>query len=175
MQILDTIKKAIPDWAKDIRLNLDGTIARSSLSEADAIGVALAAAYAAKSPFLVEQFKSALSEADVNGVLTAAALMGMNNVYYPFTEMAADEQLRTLPPKLRMNAYAGHGGVEKVRFEIFGLSASIVGKCHFCVKAHYDNARKEGMSVEQLQDVGRIAAVVSATAQVLSATGAEKA
>lgn len=171
MEFLSVIKNEIPDWAKDIRLNLDGTIARSSLSAADAVGVALAAAYAAKSTFLVEQFKSGLSEEDVNGVLTASALMGMNNVYYPFTEMAGDDQLRTLPAKLRMNAYATHGGIDKARFEIFGLSASIVGKCHFCVKSHYDNAKAAGLTIEQLQDVGRIASVVNAAAQVLAAQG----
>lgn len=171
MEFLSVIKNEIPDWAKDIRLNLDGTIARSSLSAADAVGVALAAAYAAKSTFLIEQFKSGLSEEDLNGVLTAAALMGMNNVYYPYTEMAGDEQLRTLPAKLRMNAYATHGGVDKARFEIFGLAASIVGKCHFCVKSHYDNAKAAGLTIEQLQDVGRIASVVNAAAQVLAAQG----
>ena len=171
MEFLSTIKNEIPDWAKDVRLNLDGTIARSSLSAADAVGVALAAAYAAKSQFLIEQFKLGLSPEDINGVLTAAALMGMNNAYYPFTEMAGDDQLRTLPAKLRMNAYATHGGVDKARFEIFGLSASIIGKCHFCVKAHYDNAKAAGFTVEQLQDVGRIASVVNAVAQVLTAQG----
>lgn len=171
MEFLTTIKNEIPDWAKDIRLNLDGTIARSSLNPADAVGVALAAAYAAKSPFLMEQFKLGLSPEDINGVLTAAALMGMNNVYYPFTEMSGDEQLRTLPAKLRMNAYASHGGIEKARFEIFGLAASIIGKCHFCVKAHYENAKAEGLTTEQLQDVGRIASVVGAAAQVLAAQG----
>ena len=84
MEFLTTIKAQIPDWAKDIRLNVDGTIARSSLSAADAVGVALAAAFAAKSTFLVEQFKLGLSEEDTNAVLTAAALMGMNNAYYPY-------------------------------------------------------------------------------------------
>ncbi len=97
--------------------------------------------------------------------------MGMNNVYYPFTEMAGDDQLRTLPAKLRMNAYATHGGIDKARFEIFGLAASIVGKCHFCVKSHYDNAKAAGLTVEQLQDVGRIASVVNAAAQVLAVQG----
>ena len=171
MEFLTTIKAQIPDWAKDIRLNVDGTIARSSLSAADAVGVALAAAFAAKSTFLVEQFKLGLSEEDTNAVLTAAALMGMNNAYYPYVEMTGDEQLRTLPAKLRMNAYATHGGVDKARFEIFGLAASTVGKCHFCVKSHYDNAKAAGMTTEQLQDVGRIASVVNAVAQVLVAQG----
>jgi len=171
MQFLTTIKNEIPDWAKDIRLNLDGTIARSSLKPADAVGVALAAAYAAKSPFLIEQFKSGLSPEDVNGVLTAAALMGMNNIWYPYVEMTDDSQLKTLPPLLRMNAYSSHGGIEHERFELFALAASIIGKCHFCVKSHFDNLKKAGFTIEQLRDAGRIAAVVNAAAQALTAAG----
>ena len=73
MEFLTTIKKAIPDFARDIRLNIDGTIARSSLKPEDAVGVALASAYAAKSKFLIEQFKLGLSEEDANAALTAAA------------------------------------------------------------------------------------------------------
>ncbi len=49
MEFLNSIKDLIPDYAKDIRLNLDGTIARSSLQGNDAAGVALAAAFAAGS------------------------------------------------------------------------------------------------------------------------------
>lgn len=169
MEFLSSIKARIPDWAKDIRLNLDGTIARSTLSPEDATGVALSAAYAARSPDLIAAFKSGLSETDATGVLTAAALMGMNNTYYPFVEMAADEQLKTMPAQLRMNAYATHGGIDKNRFELFALSASIVGKCHFCVGSHYQNLKKAGYTTEQLRDAGRIASVVNAAAQVLVA------
>ena len=49
MERLQTIQGWVPDYAKDIRLNLDSTIARSSLQGTDAICVALAAAFAAKS------------------------------------------------------------------------------------------------------------------------------
>ncbi|UHL66101.1 carboxymuconolactone decarboxylase family protein [Paralcaligenes sp. KSB-10] len=171
MEFLASIKESIPDWAKDVRLNLDGTIARSTLSSEDAVGVALAAAYAARSPALIAAFKSGLSETDVTGVLTAAALMGMNNTYYPYVEMSADPQLKTLPAQLRMNAYASHGGIDKNRFELFALAASIIGKCHFCVQSHYENLKKAGFTSEQLRDVGRIASVVNATAQVFVAEG----
>lgn len=171
MEFLASIKAMIPDWAKDIRLNLDGAIARSSLNPDDATGAALAAAYAARSPTLINAFKAGLSETDATGVLTAAALMGMNNTYYPYVEMSGDAQLKTLPAQLRMNAYATHGGVDQARFELFALAASIVGKCHFCVSSHYANLKKAGYTTEQLRDVGRIASVVNAAAQVLTAEG----
>lgn len=171
MEFLSAIKAMIPDWAKDIRLNLDATIARSSLKPEDAVGVALAAAYASRSPLLIDAFKTGLSDADVTGILTAAALMGMNNTYYPYVEMSGDAQLKTLPAQLRMNAYATHGGIDQTRFELFALAASIVGKCHFCVNSHYDNFKKGGYTSEQLRDVGRIASVVNAASLVLVAEG----
>jgi alkyl hydroperoxide reductase subunit D len=173
MEFLSAIKALVPDYAKDIRLNLDGTIARSSLEGTDAVGVALAAAFAAKSAALVDAIRNAgvLSAEEVNGALTAAALMGMNNVWYPYIEMAENADLKSQPAGLRMNAYASHGGVDKRRFEMYALAASIIGKCHFCVKSHFDTLVAEGMSSTQLRDVGRIAAVVNAVALVIAAEG----
>jgi alkyl hydroperoxide reductase subunit D len=86
--------------------------------------------------------------------------------------MADDTDLKTQRAELRMGAYASHGGLDKRRFEMFALAASIVGKCHFCVKSHFALLKDEqGMSITQLRDVGRIAAVVNAAAQVLAAEG----
>ncbi|HEY0338503.1 MAG TPA: carboxymuconolactone decarboxylase family protein [Burkholderiales bacterium] len=174
MEFLNALKANIPDYAKDTRLNLDGVLARSSLDAADATGAALAAAYAARSKKIVDAIRSSgeLSEVDTNAALTAAALMGMNNVWYPYIEMAADEDLKTQRAELRMNAYATHGGVDKKRFELFALAASIVGKCHFCVQSHYKMLKENGFSAQQLRDVGRIAAVVTAAALALEAEGA---
>lgn len=174
MEFIDSIKARIPDYAKDIRLNLDGTISRSSLEGTDAVGVALAAAVAAKSTVLVKTIREAgvLSPEETNAVLTAAALMGMNNTWYPYVEMADDADLKTQRAELRMGAYASHGGVDKRRFEMYALAASIVGKCHFCVKSHYALLKDEqGMTTTQLRDVGRIASVINAAAQVIVAEG----
>jgi alkyl hydroperoxide reductase subunit D len=172
MEFLNSIKELIPDYAKDIRLNLDGTIARSSLQGNDAVGVALAAAFAAKSRKIIDIITAsgALSEEEKNAALTASSLMGMNNVWYPYVEMTEDADLKGQPAQLRMNAYATNGGIDKRRFEMFALSASIIGKCQFCVKSHFDLLKLEGMSSQQLRDVGRIAAVVNAAALVIAAS-----
>jgi len=136
------------------------------------VGVALAAAFATKSKVLTDAIRNAgvLSPEEVNGALTAAALMGMNNVWYPYVEMADDSDLAQQKAELRMNAYANNGGVDKRRFEMYALAASIIGKCHFCIKSHYDLLKNhQGMSAQQLRDVGRIAAVINAVAQVIAA------
>ena len=169
MSWINQIKEALPDYAKDTKLNLDAVINRSSLDSVEGHGCALAAAMATGNGKLVSFIQSSMENAqERNAALTAASLMAMNNVWYPYVEMAHDENLKGLPAQLRMNAIASHGGTTKARFESYSLAASIVGKCEFCVKAHYDTLRKEGYSVEQLRDIGRIAAVVASVAKVLN-------
>src|SRR4051812_34443832 len=170
MDSIQAIKDRLPAYAKDVKLNLDAVLFRGSLAPSDALGAALAAAFAARSPPLIEAFRAneAIDSKHVEAALTAASLMAMNNVWYPFVEMAADPDLASARPELRMNAYATYGGVDRRSFELYALAASIVGKCEFCVKSHYNLLRESGMSALQLRDAGRVAAVVAAAAQALA-------
>ena len=168
MQWVDDIKNGLPDYAKDTRLNIDAVVKRSTLPAEEAEAVALAAAFATGNTRLWTWMQSQIADAkEAEAAITAASLMAMNNVWYPYVEMAGDENLTGLPAQLRMNAIATHGGTTKARFEAYSLAASIVGKCHFCVKAHYDTLKKEGYTVEQLRDIGRIAAVITAVSRVM--------
>jgi alkyl hydroperoxide reductase subunit D len=169
MSWVDQVKESIPDHSKDIKLNLDAVMNRSGLDEVDAHACAFAAAVAAGNgdlAFEISMNGPLMGTDEREAAKTAAALMGMNNVYYPFVEMTEDPDLKGLPPGLRMNAYANHGGVSKKKFEMYALAASIVGKCHFCVKNHYDVLKKEGMTVTELQAVGKIAAVINAIGKI---------
>lgn len=166
---VDSIKEALPEYAKDTKLNLDSVIKRSTLAAEVAEGCAVAAAMATGNGKLVSFIQSGMENAvERDAALTAASLMGMNNVWYPYLEMVDDPALKGLPPQLRMNAISTHGGTTQDRFEAYALSASIVGKCHFCVAAHYDTLKKAGYTVEQLRDIGRIAAVITSVAKVLN-------
>ncbi len=169
MEFLPRSRSRSPTTRRTSASTSTASIARSSLAPEDALGVALAAAFAARSKPLIDAFRAAAPAAEANAALTAAALMGMNNVWYPYVEMADDEELKTQRAELRMNAYATSGGVDKKKFEAFALAASIVGKCHFCVASHYALLKKEGLTTQQLRDIGRIAAVVNAAAQVIAA------
>lgn len=167
---VDALKdQSIPEYAKDTKLNLDAVIKRSTLPVEEAEAVALAAAFATGNSKLWTWVHSQIADRkEADAALTAASIMAQNNVWYPFVEMAGDEQLAGLPAQLRMNAIATHGGTTKARFEAYSLAASIVGKCHFCVKAHYDTLKQEGYTTEQLRDIGRIAAVITSVSKVLS-------
>ena len=165
MAFIDAIKGALPDYAKDTKLNLDAVLLRSTLDADVAMGCAVAS-LAATGNGKVLAVLLADAPAYADSAMTAASIMATNNVWYPYVEMADDPQLKGLPAGLRMNAIASHGGTTKSNFEAFSLAASIVGKCHFCVKAHYDILKAEGMTVKQLQAVGKIAAIVNAIGKV---------
>jgi alkyl hydroperoxide reductase subunit D len=168
---LQTVKDSIPDHSKDIKLNIDSVINRSGLDPVDAHAIAYVSAIASGNgglAFEIEHNSPLFTqEAERNAAKTAASLMAQNNIWYPFVEMAADESMKGLPAGLRMNAYATHGGVSKKKFEMYSLAASIIGKCHFCVKAHYDTLKKEGMTTQELMAVGRIASVVNALSKTV--------
>jgi alkyl hydroperoxide reductase subunit D len=169
MNWVNVIKEGLPDYAKDTRLNLDAVLLRSSLDPLVAQGCALAAAFATGNSRLATAIDAEITDRkEADAALTAAAIMAQNNVWYPYVEMADDPALKGLPAQLRMNAIMNHGGTSKINFEAYSLAASIVGKCHFCVKAHYETLKKEGLTVEQLRDIGRISAVINSVAKVLS-------
>jgi alkyl hydroperoxide reductase subunit D len=169
MNWVNVVKEGLPDYAKDTKLNLDAVLLRSSLDPLVAQGCALAAAFAAGNSRLATAIDAEFEDRkEADAALTAAAIMAQNNVWYPYVEMADDPALKGLPAQLRMNAIMNHGGTSKINFEAYSLAASIVGKCHFCVKAHYETLKKEGLTVEQLRDIGRVAAVVNSVAKVLA-------
>jgi alkyl hydroperoxide reductase subunit D len=167
MAFVDAVKEALPEYAKDTKLNLDSVLLRSTLDPNVAMGCAVAALAATGNGKLLSVLL-ADNPTFAESAMAAASIMAQNNVWYPYVEMADDPSLTGLPAQLRMNAIASHGGTTKSNFEAFSLAASIVGKCHFCVKAHYETLKKEGYTVENLRDIGRIAAVMNACAKVLN-------
>lgn len=164
---IESIKGALPDYAKDTKLNLDAVLVRSTLDADVAMGCAVAALAATGNGKMLAWILAS-NPVHAESAMTAATTMAQNNIWYPFVEMTDDPALKGLPAQLRMNAIASHGGTTKANFEAFSLAASIVGKCHFCVKAHYETLKAEGYTVENLRDIGRIASVMNSVAKVLN-------
>ena len=170
MSWVGQLNENLPEYAKDIRLNLDAVINRSTIDPDQALYLSIAAAFATgNSKLLTYLVSNATDEVEKNAALSAGAIMAQNNVWYPYIEMADDVNLKGLPAQLRMNAITSHDGSTKAKFEAYSLASSIIGKCHFCVKAHYETLKQEGYSVEQLRDIGRIAATINALSKILSA------
>ena len=172
---LENIREALPDYAKDIRLNLGSVLTPQGapgLSDQQVWSIAVAAALASRQmPFArqIEQLASAyLAPTDITGAKAAAAIMGMNNIYYRFVHLVEDSEYQTLPARLRMNVMA-NPGIDKLDFELLSLAVSAINGCGLCITSHEKKLRQHGVSREAIQSVVRIAATVHAAAVVLAA------
>ena len=170
MAALDAIRDAIPELARDIRLNLQAVLQPGALTPAQRWGVALAAAAAARNaPLRDAILADASAEVDaavVDDALAAAALMGMNNVYYRFRHMVGKPSYSEKPARLRMNRLV-KPATSKVDFELFSLAVSAINGCEACVRAHEQVVIAGGLTEDAVHDAVRIAAVVHAAAVAL--------
>jgi alkyl hydroperoxide reductase subunit D len=174
MTTLETLRDLLPDYAKDLRLNLGSVLATSGapgLSARQIWMTALASAIASRNVAFAKDLEALarpeLDAAALEAAKGAAAIMGMNNIYYRFTHLAEDGEYRSLPARLRMNVI-GSPGVDKVDFELVSLAVSAVNGCGTCVNAHDAVLKKHGVGREAIQSAVRIASVVHAVAQVLA-------
>jgi alkyl hydroperoxide reductase subunit D len=172
---VETIRAALPDYARDLKLNLSSVLTPGSLTEQQVWGTALASAVASRNTALLqaiaEEAQARLSPAAFNAAKAAAAIMGMNNVYYRFTHLVGSPDYRTMPARLRMNVI-GNPGVDKLDFELWSLAVSAINGCGMCLEAHDREVIAKGATREMVQDAVRIASVIHAVAVVLDAEGA---
>jgi lipoyl-dependent peroxiredoxin subunit D len=172
---VEKLKNALPEYAKDLKLNLSSLAVEPSLTEQQRAGTFVAAALAARSTPVIEaivgEYAPKLSPAALEAAKAAAAIMAMNNVYYRFVHMVSAPDYKSLPAKLRMNVI-GRPGVEKVDFELWSLAVSAINGCGMCVDAHEREVRKAGLGVDAIQAAVRIAAVVHAVAATLDGEAA---
>ena len=167
---LDTLKARLPDYAKDLRLNLSSLAAEPALTEQQLAGAFIASALAARNgevtDAIMAEFAPRLGPEALEAAKAAAAIMAMNNVYYRFTHLASAPDYRTLPAKLRMNVI-GKPGVAKPDFELWSLAVSAINGCGMCIDAHERELRRAGITAEAIQAAVRIAAVVHAVAATI--------
>jgi alkyl hydroperoxide reductase subunit D len=171
---IESLKSRIPDYAKDIRLNLGSLASEPSLTVQQRAGAFVASSLASRnaevSSALVAEFGGQLSPEALDAAKAAASIMAMNNVYYRFTHLVGGDY-PTMPARLRMNVMA-RPGVEKADFELWSLAVSAINGCGMCMESHEKIVRQAGLTQEQVQAAVRIAAVVHAVAAVLDGESA---
>jgi len=169
---LETLKAALPDYAKDLKLNLGTLSNETSLNDQQKWGTFLACAFAVGEPktihALVGEAETRLTPEATKAAKAAASIMGMNNVYYRFTHLVHNEVYRTTPAKLRMQVI-GAPGIPRPDFELFCIAVSAINGCGACMDSHEEELRKAGFTTEQIQAAVRIAAVVNAVARTFAA------
>ena len=172
---IDALRDQIPDYAKDIRLNLGSLWTETTLNDQQRMGCFLASALAGGNAPVIRavaaETDGKLSPEATTAAKSAAAIMAMNNVYYRSLHLMSEKTYGTLPAKLRMNVL-GNPGVDKVDFELWSIAVSAINGCGMCLDSHEKVVRKGGLSTEQVQAAIRIGAVVQAATAVLDGEAA---
>jgi alkyl hydroperoxide reductase subunit D len=172
---IDTLKDKIPDFAKDVRLNLGALTRDETLTEQQRYGLFLACAIATRNPEVISAFEAEaagkLTPAAVDAARAAASIMAMNNIYYRFTHLASNKEYAGLPARLRMNVLA-NPGVPKVDFELWSLAVSAINGCGTCIDSHEKVLREAGMASDAVQTAVRSAAIIQSAAVALEAAKA---
>lgn len=170
---LSELRSQFPDYAKDLRLNLDSVLSAGGSPGIDARqirAVALASAIAARHAPLVAAIEAfaaeELSPEEIAGAKAAAAIMAMNNIYYRATHLIENDEYAQLRAGLRMNVM-GSSGLDKISFELASLAVSAINGCGMCLASHERTIRKHEVGAQGVQSVLKIAAVVHAVAVTL--------
>ncbi len=167
---IDTLRDALPDYAKDLSLNLSSLMTETGLSEQQKWGAMIACAYAVGTGAVIRELQDGcpLAAEVQTAAKAAAAIMGMNNVYYRAMHLLKNREYATLPVRLRMNVI-NNPGVDKTDFELWCMAVSAVNGCGLCMDSHEEELRKRGVANTTTQAMLRIAAVINAVSRVLAA------
>ncbi len=172
---IDNIKQRIPDYAKDLRINIGNVLdpeRADGMNVRQILGTAVATARASRNAELIALIEAEagrhLDDAWLNASRAAAAIMGMNNIYYRFVHLASNDEYGKLPARLRMSVI-GNPGIDKADFELMSLAVSAINGCGMCIDSHERVLKQAGMSSEVIQHAVRIASVIHAVAAVMDA------
>jgi len=172
---LEAIKNRMPDYAKDIKLNISGLVNEETLSAQQFWGTMVACALNGGNDYVIrevlEEAAVHLSVEALSAAKSAAAIMAMNNVYYKFVGMSANAEYKSMPAKLRMNVI-GNPGVDKGDFELWSLAVSAMNGCKYCVDAHEQTLKSHNIDAVHVQTAVRIASVIAAASSVLTGEAA---
>ena len=166
---IDNLRSALPEYAKDQKLNLGSLTRSTELNEQQLWGTLLASAAATRNDTVFaevsEEAKEHLSDEAFEAALGSATVMAMNNVAYRAKHFLG-EDYTNVKFGLRMNIIA-KPGVEKADFELWSLAVSTINGCENCVVAHDKTVREEGLTREQVWEAVKVAAVIQAVAQTV--------
>ncbi|WP_340376465.1 carboxymuconolactone decarboxylase family protein [Streptomyces sp. SS7] len=169
---LDALKSALPDYAEDLRRNVDSVVDGTDLSEQQLWGTLLATAIAVRSPVVLRALgplaRANLSPQAYTAARSAAAEMAMTNVFHRTRHLLSDPGYGRLRAGLRTNVL-GDPGVPRVDHELWKSAVSAINACGLCLDAHERALRAAGVGREVVQEAFRIAAVVHAVGVTLEA------
>lgn len=168
--MIEKLKVRIPDYAKDMKLNLSSLSQSNVLTKRQLWGSLLAAALACRNKTVIKEIREEaathLNEAELRDVYSVFAVMQMNNIYYRSLHLLLNKEYLSMPARLRMNALA-NPSMSKADFELCALVVSAINGCGMCLDAHEKEVTSKGLGKEAVQEAVKVAAVIHAISSVV--------
>ena len=169
---LSDLKNSIPDFAKDVKLNLSSFVMNSEYDEELVYGCAYASSLTIGDDDIAsvfeEECRNRLGPDFINSVKATVTIMSLNNVWYKYRDSMPTTEMKMAPQKMRVNIMANYAGLDKILFESLSLCISAINGCVFCVKAHSDLLLENNKTKEYVLNIGRIASVISSLSKAFS-------
>jgi lipoyl-dependent peroxiredoxin subunit D len=174
---LKAFAEALPDYAEELKRNVEALLADQTLDEPRRSGLILACAHGTGHGPLVAAVEADIARAESDGRVppglaqaarAAAARMAMTNVYYRFVHLVSAPDYAHLPSRLRLDRRTDPD-VSRADVELFGLAVSAMNGCGLCIDAHETALRRHGVTPGIVQTGARFAAILKAVATVHAA------
>lgn len=156
---LEIFKRKLSPVHKDLYVYLDTVVENSSLEFIDVQGCALSAARAIGYPVFVAAIEKEMANAmEKQGAAIAASMASLNSTWVNYLAALEENHAFLDPQPAVITAY---GGVSELKFNMYMLSANVAQGNNNEVK-RLVNYLKEHLSQCQINDIVRIAAVITA-------------
>jgi lipoyl-dependent peroxiredoxin subunit D len=168
---LTAVTAHIPDWGRDLQLNLDSVLSEPGspgLIASQIWGIALACSYSVGSELLIDAIlhEGQCDHATVAASKVAATMMAMNNVYFRGIHLMNDPSLARIPARLSMSA-SDQPGIATPDYLLMCFGISAIGGCGLCMTSKVAECRKALVSDEAIQSALRIASVINSANRAL--------
>jgi alkyl hydroperoxide reductase subunit D len=161
---LDRLNSADHRYIKDLKINVSNSLKASTLSEKDAVLLALGVAINEKASLLVSSLEElakakGVEEKELLEVASCVSLMNANNVFYRFRHFMDKESYNNIPAGIRMSIMM-NPVLGKEFFELLSLVISAINGCEMCVTSHEASVKSHGASEQRIFEAVRLGAIL---------------
>lgn len=180
MSTINDIIEELPEYAKDIKLNLEDIFLNEEenglLTKYQLYGVALTAAYFLAHEMLFDSLRHEAkiyfehdgsgAELEYQACKSAAVSIKMTSVYHNFTSQTLISELRNFPSDLQIPELQ-NPNINQVNFYMYCFVSAVLSGCEYCSDVFANKLLKLNINHKTLAYIVKVAAVLKALKTVL--------
>jgi alkyl hydroperoxide reductase subunit D len=157
--LLDQLDTADHRYVKDLKINVSNSLKASTLTEKEAILLALAVSVRTIASLSELALLKGATAAEVNEIHALVSLLNANNIFYRFKHFVNKDFYNSAPAGIRMSIMM-NPVVGKEFFELASLTVSAINGCEMCVASHEQSVKNHGATENRILDAIRLTAII---------------